>query len=239
MRRSIEKLSVIIPTFNEAGTIAQVLEKVIRTELPDQILKEVLVVDDCSIDNTNEKVKEVIKANPEVCIEYIRLDKNKGKGYAVRAGIAHSTGDVVVIQDADLEYDPDDYSALLLPFLSGEFNIVYGSRLLNRKNKYSYCSYYWGGRLVSLIASLLFCQRITDEPTCYKMFDAAVLKSIPLTSDRFGFCPEVTSKLLRKGYKIKEVPINYYPRSKKEGKKIKWRDGIEAICILIKYRFWK
>lgn len=239
MRKGVEKLSVIIPTYNEAGTIMQILEKVIHARLPNQIGKEILVIDDCSGDNTNEMVKKVIKAHPEVHIEYIRLDKNGGKGFAVRTGIAHSTGNVIVIQDADLEYDPNDYSLLLLPILSGEYKVVYGSRLLNRKNKYSYCSYYWGGRLVSLVTTLLFRQKLTDEPTCYKMFDATVLKSVPLSSDRFGFCPEVTSKLLRKGYRIKEVPINYYPRSKKEGKKIKWRDGIEAICILIRYRFWK
>lgn len=234
-----KKLSVIIPTYNESSTIVQVLQKVIHAQLPDGVEKEVLVIDDCSIDNTSEKVKKVVKAHPEVYIKYIRLEKNGGKGYAVRAGITYSTGNVIVIQDADLEYDPNDYSLLLQPIILEEYQVVYGSRLLSRKNKHSYRSYYWGGRLVSLVTSLLFGQKITDEPTCYKMFDAAVLKSIPLDSDRFGFCPEVTAKLLRRGFKIKEVPINYYPRSKKEGKKIKWRDGIEAIFILVRYRFWK
>ena len=138
-----------------------------------------------------------------------------------------------------MEYDPADYSNLLPFILSGEYKVVYGSRLLNRDNRYSYRSFYWGGRFVSFVTSLLFGVKITDEPTCYKMFDAAVLKSIPLASDRFGFCPEVTAKVLKRGYSIKEVPIKYYPRSKKEGKKIKWRDGIEAIYILFKYRFVK
>jgi glycosyltransferase involved in cell wall biosynthesis len=236
---SVEKLSVIIPAYNEAGTIVQVLEKVMRVELPDRIKKEIIVVDDCSVDDTNIKIERTIRAHPDMLIKHIKLDKNRGKGYAVRTGIIHSTGEIVIIQDADLEYDPDDYTILLQPILSGEYKVVYGSRLLNKKNNYSYRSFYWGGRFVSFVTSLLFGQKITDEPTCYKMFEASLLKSIPLTSDRFGFCPEVTAKILRRSYKIKEIPIHYYPRSKKEGKKIKWSDGIEAICILIRYRFIK
>ena len=230
-------LSIIIPAYNEAGTIARVLEKVMRAELPDGIGKEIIVVDDCSADGTDREVKRTMAAHPGTFIKHIELNKNRGKGYAVRTGIAYSTGEVIIIQDADLEYDPDDYAALLQPILSGAYKVVYGSRLLNGKNNHSYRSFYWGGRLVSLITSLLFGQKITDEPTCYKMFDASLLKSIPLTSDRFGFCPEVTAKVLGRGYKIKEVPIRYYPRSKKEGKKIKWSDGIEAICLLVRYKF--
>ncbi len=237
--KHIKKLSIIIPAYNEAKTIIQLLEKIVRIELPENIQKEILVINDCSTDDTKEKLDEAIKLYSNACIKSISTDKNRGKGYAVKIGISKSTGDVIIIQDADLEYDPNDYSALLMPILSGEYNIVYGSRLLNKKNQYSYLSFYWGGRLVSLITSLLFGQKITDEPTCYKMFDATILKSIPLTSKGFGFCPEVTAKILNRGYKIKEVPINYHPRSKKEGKKIKWRDGIEAIYILFKYRFNK
>jgi glycosyltransferase involved in cell wall biosynthesis len=239
MKMPIATLSVIIPAYNEAKTIVQVLEKVMRVELPDKIKKEIIVVDDCSVDDTNVKVERIIEAYPYRLIKYIKLDENRGKGYAVRTGIAQATGEIVIIQDADLEYDPNDYALLLQPILSGEYKVVYGSRLLNKNNSYSYRSFYWGGRFVSFITSLLFFRKITDEPTCYKMFDASLLKSIPLTSDRFGFCPEVTAKVLRRGYKIKEVPISYYPRSKEEGKKIKWHDGFEAIGILIKYRFIK
>ncbi len=241
-----KKLSIIIPAYNESKTIVQVLEEILSTSLSDTeegkeypIAKEILVVDDCSTDNTEEKVKTFIHTHPEASIQYTKLSCNRGKGYAVRTGIHLATGDVIIIQDADLEYDPADYAALLQPILSGEYQIVYGSRLLNKNNHYSYRSFYWGGRLVSFITSLLFNVKITDEPTCYKMFDAAVLKSIPLSSNRFGFCPEVTAKALKRGYSIKEIPIRYYPRSKKEGKKIKWRDGIEAIYILLKYRFTK
>ena len=211
MKKSVKKLSVIIPAYNEAGTI--------------------------SADDTEQEVEKAQTQYADACIRYLRLPANRGKGYAVRQGIACSTGDVIIIQDADLEYDPDDYRVLLEPILSGEYRVVYGSRLLGGDNKPIYRTFYWGGRLVSFVTSLLFSLKITDEPTCYKMFDASLLKSIPLVCDRFGFCPEVTAKVLRRGYKIKEVPIRYYPRSRQEGKKIKWHDGVEAIGILLKYRF--
>lgn len=237
LKGSIEKLSIIIPAYNESKTITRILEKIISVNLPNNIKKEIIIIDDCSTDDTKEKVEEAKQSYPTAFIRYIKLKENSGKGYAVQTGITHSTGEIIIIQDADLEYDPNDYSILLHPILSGEYKVVYGSRLLNKKNKYSYYSFYWGGRLISFITGLLFSCKITDEPTCYKMFDASVLKSIPLTCNRFGFCPEVTAKLRRCGYPIKEVPINYYPRSKKEGKKIKWCDGLEAIYILFKFRF--
>ncbi len=230
---------MIIPAYNEAKTIFRVLEKVISAELPAAFGKEVWVIDDCSTDATEAEVRKAVELHPDVCIQYVGLPENRGKGYAVRQGIARSTGDVIIIQDADLEYEPDDYRTLLQPILSGEYKVVYGSRLLGGGHKPLYRTFYWGGRLVSLVTSLLFFRKITDEPTCYKMFDASLLKSIPLVCDRFGFCPEVTAKVLRRGYEIKEVPIHYYPRSKKEGKKIKWQDGVEAIGILLKYRFHK
>lgn len=245
MRNKTKRLSIIIPAYNESKTIIQVLNKILSIPLYDTqdnsypITKEIIIVDDCSMDNTTEEVQNFMKLHPSSLIKYTKLDKNRGKGYAVRTGIDLSTGEAIIIQDADLEYDPADYSNLLPFILSGEYKVVYGSRLLNKNNQYSYRSFYWGGRLVSFVTSLLFHVKITDEPTCYKMFEASVLKSIPLTYNRFGFCPEVTAKALKRGYSIKEVPITYYPRSKKEGKKIKWRDGIEAIYILFKYRFSK
>lgn len=239
MNTPVRKLSVIVPAYNEAGTIFRVLEKVAEAELPAAVGKEVWVIDDCSADGTGAEVERARTLHPDACIRYLRLPENRGKGYAVRQGIARATGDVIVIQDADLEYDPDDYRNLLRPILAGECKVVYGSRLLDGGNKSLYPAFYWGGRLVSLVTSLLFFRKITDEPTCYKMFDAALLKSIPLVCDRFGFCPEVTAKVLGRGYKIKEVPIRYYPRSREEGKKIKWQDGVEAIGILLKYRFSK
>lgn len=228
-KKKYQKLSIIIPAYNEAATIGQVLEKVLAVDLPQHLKKEIIVVDDCSKDDTGA----IVQQYPA---RLIRLEKNSGKGAAVQTGIQAATGDIIIVQDADLEYDPEDYIQLLPPILSNEYKIVYGSRILNENNSFSYQSFYWGGRLVSLTTSMLFGQKITDEPTCYKMFDAALLKAIPLTSKRFGFCPEVTSKAFRLGYAIKEIPIHYYPRSKQEGKKIKWQDGIEAIAILCKYR---
>jgi glycosyltransferase involved in cell wall biosynthesis len=230
-------LSVIIPSYNEAGTIAQIVEKVMAAELPDNIQKEIVVVDDCSTDNTASIVKRLIGKYSNRRIRYFRHEQNRGKGYAVRTGIAKATGEAIIIQDADLEYDPADYAALLGPLMEGQYKVVYGSRMLNKENRISYRSFYWGGRFISWATTLLFGQLITDEPTCYKLFDAQLLTSIPLTSNRFGFCPEVTAKILRAGYPIKEIPIRYYPRSKSEGKKIKWRDGAEALYLLLKYRF--
>ncbi|MDR0976451.1 MAG: glycosyltransferase family 2 protein [Prevotellaceae bacterium] len=230
-------LTVIIPGFNEAGTIAHIIEKVLAAQLPDNIRKEIVVVDDCSTDDTGKIVRQLIAKHPDGRIRYFRHDRNRGKGYAVRTGIGKATGDAIIIQDADMEYDPDDYAALLKPLLAGESKVVYGSRVLNKENKMSYRSFYWGGRLISWATTRLFGHLITDEPTCYKLFDARLLKSIPLTSNRFGFCPEVTAKVLRAGHHIKEIPIRYYPRSKQEGKKIKWRDGVEALYLLLKYRF--
>lgn len=231
-------LSVLIPAYNEERTIALILEKIVNVVLPDGMSKEIVIIDDCSTDKTVKKVEEFAAAYPDIHLRYIKNERNRGKGYAVRKGIAAATGDVIIIQDADLENDPNDYTVLLPPILSGEYKVVYGSRLLNSDNQYQYCTFYWGGRLVSLVTTILFGQKITDEPTCYKMFDSTLLKSIPLTGDGFEFCPEVTAKVLRAGYKIKEVPIHYYPRSVKEGKKLKWYDGVKAVWILLRYRFF-
>ncbi|MDO4162923.1 MAG: glycosyltransferase family 2 protein [Bacteroides sp.] len=233
----MKKLSVIIPCYNEANTIGILLEKIIHVNLPNGVELEVIVIDDGSTDNTPNCVHCFISVYAAEQLHYIRLCKNRGKGFAVRQGIKRANGDFIVIQDADLEYDPADYATLLYPLLKGTCKVVYGSRILNRKNRHSYVSFYWGGLLLSFLVSILYGQRITDESTGYKMFDAALLKSIPLTNKGFGFCPEVTAKVLRLGHCIKEVPIGYSPRSKAEGKKIKWQDGIEAACLLLKYRF--
>ena len=233
-------LSVIIPSFNEEKTICQVLEKVLMVELPEQMTVQIVVVDDCSTDDTELVVSSFRKTHSlsDSQLMYRKLDKNHGKGYAVRQGIEMATGDYIIIQDADMEYDPNDWPSLLEPLLRGECKVVYGSRVLG-KNAYSYKSFYYGGRFISWVTTFLFGTLITDEPTCYKLFDAQLLKSIPLKVNRFGFCPEVTSKVLSRGYSIKELPIRYYPRSKDEGKKIRWKDGIDAILILLKYRLFE
>lgn len=232
-------LSIIIPSYNEEKTIAIVLEKLLAVELPHDAQKEIVVVDDGSIDSTEKEVRNVREKYPEATIKYVRQEKNQGKGMAIRRGIEEVTGDFVVIQDADLEYEPEDF-CLMLPFLQkGEYEVVYGSRFQNRRNRHSYQSFYWGGRLVSFVTNVLYRQNLTDEPTCYKMFTSKLLKSIPLKCTGFEFCPEVTAKVSKLGHWILEVPIHYYPRSVEEGKKIKWTDGVEALLVLFKYRFSK
>jgi glycosyltransferase involved in cell wall biosynthesis len=230
-------LSVIIPSYNEEKTIAAVLQKLVAVELPHGLSKEIIVVDDGSTDNTESEVMRIAQALPGENIQYIRQSANQGKGMAIRRGIGAVSGDYVVIQDADLEYDPNDFCLMLPYLLSGEYEVVYGSRFLNRRNRHSYQSFYWGGRLISLVTNLLYRQSLTDEPTCYKMFTSSLLKSIPLSCTGFEFCPEVTAKVSKRGHWILEVPIHYYPRSVEEGKKIKWTDGVEALLVLLKYRF--
>lgn len=223
------KLSVIIPVYNEKNYILAIMEKVRNVPLE----KEIIIVDDGSTDGTTEILKQ-IKSNKEIKI--IFQARNEGKGAAIRSGLKEVNGDIVVIQDADLEYEPTDYLKLVEPIISGKAKVVYGSRILGRCPKSS-LAFYLGGRFLSLLTSLLYNTKITDEPTGYKTFDASVLKSLDLKCQRFEFCPEVTAKVLKKGYRIYEVPINYHPRKISEGKKINWRDGLHAAWTLIKYRF--
>ena len=225
------KLSVVIPVYNEVNTIKEVLEVVKKVDI-GSVEKEIVVVDDCSTDGTFD----VLKGLKE--IKLVKHKKNSGKGAAVRTGIKHSTGDIIIIQDADLEYDPNDYSKLIQPIIDGRAKVVYGSRRLKRDDdQYSGFAFFVGGVSLTWITNILFSTKITDEPTCYKVFRADVLKKIPLKCKRFEFCPEVTAKVAKRGIKIHEVPISYYPRSVEEGKKIRWTDWVEAVWTLIKYRF--
>jgi dolichol-phosphate mannosyltransferase len=226
------KLSIVIPCYNEERTIIDLLNKVHAVNLGD-IEKEIIVVDDRSTDRT----LELLRGN-NTYDKLLTHEKNMGKGMALRTGFAAVTGDIVIVQDADLEYDPNDYRELIAPIIAGEAQVVYGSRNL-KKNRFSYRRYQWGGMLVTFVTNVLYGSRLTDEPTCYKVFDARLLKSIPLTCSRFEFCPEVTAKILRQDIKIIEKPINYNPRHKDEGKKINGWDGLEAIWTLIKWRFAK
>ena len=228
-------LSIIIPAYNEEQTIRKLLDKVCAVSLIEGISKEILVIDDGSSDSTNDIVAEYISSLGVKNIRLISQERNQGKGAALRKGIEVATGDFIIIQDADLEYDPEDYNLLLPHLLNGE-KVVYGSRFLRKENKHSYQSFYYGGLLVTFFTNLLFLQKLTDEPTCYKAFETNFLKSIPLKCTGFEFCPEVTAKTAKKGIKIKEVPIHYYPRSIEQGKKIKWTDGLDALWTLLKYR---
>jgi glycosyltransferase involved in cell wall biosynthesis len=224
------KLSVIIPVYNEERTLRTILDKVLKVE----INKEIIIVDDYSKDGSREIIREYGKL-PNV--KAVFHERNYGKGKAIRSGIQHVTGDIVVIQDADLEYEPEDYPKLVEPILQGKTNVVYGSRELGTTHQHSYFSFYIGGKFLSWLANLLYGSHITDEPTCYKVFKADLLKSIPMNCVRFEFCPEVTAKVLKRGEGIIEIPIRYYPRTKNEGKKIRWKDGVEAIWTLLKYKF--
>jgi glycosyltransferase involved in cell wall biosynthesis len=227
------RLSVIIPAYNEAATLEEIVSRVRATGR----VAELIVVDDGSMDDTPAILQRLaISGAPPLRV--VRHSKNRGKGAAMRTGLAAATGDLVLVQDADLEYDPADYPALLAPFENPEVRVVYGSRNL-RGNPHSSFSFYWGGRLLSWIANRLYGSRITDESTGYKVIQTALLRDLKLETGGFEFCAEVTGKLLRRGVRIHEVPISYRPRSRAEGKKIKWSDGIVAIRTLVKYRFGK
>ena len=225
-------LSVLIPAYNEINSIDTLLEKIQAVPID----KEIIIVDDGSTDGTRERL-DTFRSIPNVKVVF--HEKNQGKGAAIRTAILHMTGDIAIVQDADLEYEPQDYLALVKPIADGNEKVIYGSRFLKPENRHSYFSFYLGGQVVTLLTNILYNQRLTDEPTCYKVFDAALLRSIPLDCMRFEFCPEVTAKVAKRGIRIKELPISYYPRSIAEGKKISWLDGIEAIWVLLKYRIVK
>ncbi len=227
--RSEVKLSVIIPVYNEQATIKEVLDRVRAVEME----KEIIVVDDGSTDGTSEILaKEEAKGDLKV----LRHRVNRGKGAAVRTGLEHATGEVILIQDADLEYDPRDYPELLKPIHEGRAEVVYGSRFLGRREAMSF----WNAlanKLLTLATNLLYGSTLTDVETCYKVFRAEVIKLIPLHSHRFELEPEITAKVLKRGYRIYEVPISYAGRRQEEGKKISWWDGFIALWTLVKYRF--
>jgi len=223
------KLSVIIPCFNEAQHIAMVLDAVGDIDIP----KEIIVVDDGSTDGTT-KILEKYKRESPIIVHSSVL--NFGKGTAIRVGLEYVTGDIVIIQDADLEYDPKHYWEIIKPIMDGEADVVYGSRFLGQIRGMRLANRI-ANRILAWTANILFRARITDEATCYKAFKAEVIKSLPLKCTGFEFCPEVTAKVCKRGIKIKEVPITYVARDTAEGKKIRWTDAFTAVWTLFKYRF--
>jgi glycosyltransferase involved in cell wall biosynthesis len=225
------KLSIIMPVFNERNTVQEILRRVRSVDLGD-IAKEIIVVDDASSDGT----PDILKHEEDSTVRVFRHDVNRGKGAAIRTGLPHATGDFVIIQDADLEYDPDDYRALLAPVLKKKAQVVYGSRFTGERRD----MLYWhmlGNKLLSLVTNILYNTTLSDMETCYKLFTREALEGIEIKSDRFNFEPEITAKLLRKKVRIYEVPISYAGREFEEGKKITWKDGFSALWALVKYRF--
>jgi len=230
--RTYSTLTVIMPVFNERATVAEIIRRMRAVDLP--VVLQVIVVDDGSSDGTDK----VLKALEDSTVRVFTHAENQGKGAAIRTALAVAKGDLILIQDADLEYDPDDWPRLLEPVLKGKARIVYGSRFTGeRKNMLPL--HWFGNRVLSLVTNILYSSTLSDMETCYKLFDAQVLEGMTIVSNRFDFEPEITAKVLRRGHRIYEVPISYAGREPNEGKKITWRDGFSAMSALIRFRFTK
>jgi glycosyltransferase involved in cell wall biosynthesis len=233
-------LSVIIPAYNEEETIATILDKVSEVDLGPGIDLEMVVVDDCSADGTGSVVAAWTEAHPSARISYTRHEMNRGKGAALHTGFAQAEGDFIIVQDADLEYDPREFTLLLAPILEGHADVVYGSRFMGgRPHRILFFWHSIGNRFLTSLSNMFTNLNLTDMETCYKLFRAEILKGLMLKENRFGFEPEVTAKVSRvPDVRIYEVGISYYGRTYAEGKKIGWRDGFRAIWCILKYNLW-
>ncbi|NUQ22799.1 MAG: glycosyltransferase family 2 protein [Saprospiraceae bacterium] len=232
-----QTLTIIIPVYNEAATIAEILDKIDHVQLTRGLIKEVIVVNDGSTDATHEVVTKYREAITGFTLHYISHDTNLGKGFAVQTALRMSTGDYLIIQDADLEYDPAEYNQMLEPMLSGHADVVYGSRFVgSNAHRVLYFWHYAGNRFLTFLSNLFTNLNLTDMESCYKLFRREIIQDIALVEKRFGFEPEITAKVARiPGVRIYEVGISYYGRTYLEGKKINWRDGVWAIWCIIKY----
>jgi glycosyltransferase involved in cell wall biosynthesis len=228
----LRKLSVIVPVFNERNTVVEVLRRMRVVDLPDGIEREIIVVDDGSKDGTRDVLRQLGDSTVRVMVH----DGNRGKGAAVRTGLSVATGDYILIQDADLEYDPEDWPKLIAPVLRGKARVVYGSRFTGERRNMLF--FHWvGNRMLSLVTNVLYNTTLSDMETCYKLVDRELLLDLGLRCNRFDIEPEITSKILKRRIRIYEVPISYTGREFDEGKKITWRDGFAALWTLIKFRF--
>lgn len=225
-------LSVVMPVYNESQTIVGVIERVLRA--PVNLTKEIIVVDDASSDGT----RQLLENMPAGTIRLVCHDVNRGKGAAIRTGLPYATGDIVLVQDADLEYDPRDYPMLLEPILEDHADVVFGNRFHGGPHRVLYFWHYAANRFLTLLTNLVTGLNVTDMEVGYKVFRRDVLRRLTLSSDRFGFEPEVTVKIAKLGCRVYEVPIRYYGRTYQDGKKITWRDGIAALFHLLRYRFF-
>lgn len=238
---SLSRLSIIIPVYNEEKFVARLLSKVANVKLINDIKAELIIVDDHSKDNTRNEIDKFIDSSPGISINYIRHDRNRGKGAAIHTGISLATGEFLIIQDADLEYDPEEYNDLLKPVIRGFADVVYGSRFMgNNPHRILFFWHTVGNKFLTFLTNMFSNLNMTDMETCYKLFNTRMLKSISLNEKRFGFEPEVTIKLSRiPGIRIYEVGISYYGRGYEEGKKIGWKDGFSAIYCILKYGLFR
>jgi glycosyltransferase involved in cell wall biosynthesis len=236
----IDKLSIIVPAYNEAKTIHLILDRVLEVQLLNGIEKELILVNDCSTDKTEEVLQQYIQARPGANIQYFKHVVNMGKGAAIHTGIEKATGDFLIIQDADLEYDPEEFNLLLKPVLRGDADVVFGSRFLGGNSHR--ILFYWhsiGNKFLTRLSNMFTNLNLTDMETCYKLFKTSIIQQIKLKEKRFGFEPEVTAKIARvPKVRIYEVGISYYGRTYEEGKKIGWKDGFRAIFCILKYNLF-
>ena len=236
----ILKLSIIVPAYNEANTIHLILDKIKSVELLNNIQKEIIIVNDCSTDTTEDSIKQYIESNSSLNMRYLKHEINQGKGAAIHTGIKHATGEYLIIQDADLEYNPEEYNILLKPVIDGYADVVYGSRFMGGKPHR--ILFFWhsiGNKFLTFLSNMLTNLNLTDMETCYKLFKTDLVQGFQLKEKRFGFEPEITARISRvPNIRIYEVGISYYGRTYAEGKKINWKDGFRAIYCIVKYNLF-